>query len=335
MVDRRRDRDKWSLTTAAVGALVVSLSGLPTASAGSTTQPADVVAPGQAAGQAPTSDLSVSILVPDRVPGSTPTVRVGDTFTVTASSSTERVTRVEWFFRSGLVDGPEVEEPLGITRTAPYRLTFRGPARLYLGGDLVARAFGSSGTIREASVAVTLAGSAGRVPTSVRFALPYRSEAEYVSSRLSEGARVLGDPSPFFYPSGPIRRIRGFFGFGAVDLVEPGAYVQWAAKTSQGGGSDQPLPAGRYRLTFRYSNDRPAPVGLRLTTASAGLYDGQPAPTDWGPVTFPTTPRPLSQQGWRTVTRTVVLPAGISNIRLTTADGAGPLIDNLTITPAT
>ncbi len=55
---------------------------------------------------------------------------------------------------------------------------------------------------------------------------------------------------------------------------------------------------------------------------------------DRGLITFAPTRAAVGQIGWTTVSTTVTLPAGISTIRLTSETGAGPLLDDLTVTPA-
>lgn len=267
----------------------------------------------------------------DRVP-----IRAGDTFLARAGDRDGTVVRVEWFFRTGAFDYPvDWEEPLGVSTTAPFTLNFAGPARLFLGGSLVARAYDDRGAIGETSLAVALEGSAGFVPTAVRFALPYISQAESGSARQSSGTTVL--PVPTFFGAAPAstpRPIRGFSGIGAVALTAPGSFVQWAAKTSQGGASDEAIAGGRYTLTWRYNNPGTTTRSLRLTTALAGVLDEQPGAVDRGSIVFAPTRAANSQLGWRTVSTTVQLPAGINNIRLSAPAGDGPRLDYLVVRPS-
>lgn len=292
-------------------------------------------APSATANQAPT----VRIVQPEPVFGVRTPIRTGDTFIAQASDPDGRVVRVEWFFTSGVFDGPvDYEEPLGISRTAPFTLRFDEEARLFRGGSLVARAYDDQGKAAETSVAVALEGAHGFVPIEVRWALPYISEAEQGSSRRSAtGTRVL--PELAFIGADPVpgasrRPIRGYSGIGAVEFAAPGAFVQWTAKTREGGASDDAIPAGDYVLTWRYNNASTSARSLRLTTASAGLLQGQPGAVNQGTVTFAPTRNAVGQVGWDTVSTTVSLPAGISNIRLTSQTGTGPLVDYLTVTPA-
>lgn len=108
-----------------------------------------------------------------------------------------------------------------------------------------------------APIAVALDGAQGFVPTDVRFALPHISEAELGSSRRSAtGTRTL--PMLAFIGADPVpgasrRPIRGYSWTGAVEFLQPGAFVQWSAKTFEGGASDDPVPAGTYVLTWRWT----------------------------------------------------------------------------------
>ncbi len=292
------------------------------------------------AAQTPTTNRapSVSIVQPDPVFGVRVPVRRGDTFIARASDPDGRVVRVEWFFTSAVFDGPvDYEEPLGISRRAPFTLTFNQPARLFRGGSLVARAYDDQGRTTETSVAVALEGAQGFVPVRTRFALPYISEAELGSSRRSvTGTQIL--PQRAFIGADPVpgasrNPIRGYSGIGAVEFRDPGAFVQWSAKTREGGASDDPIPAGDYVLTFRYNNASTEARSLRLSTASAGVLQDQPGAVDQGLVEFAPTRRAVGQIGWDTVSTTVTLPAGISNIRLTSQTGTGPLLDYLRVTP--
>lgn len=287
------------------------------------------------ANQAP----SVQIVQPAPISGTRTPVGTGDTFVANASDPDGRVVRVEWFFVSSVFDGPvDYEEPLGISRTAPFRLVFKEPARLFRGGTLVARAYDNQGKTAETSQSVALEGAHGFVPTDVRWALPYISEAEQGSSRRSDtGTRIL--PMLSFIGADPVpgasrRPIRGYSGIGAVEFVTPGAFTQWTAKTFQGGASDDEIPAGDYTLTWRYNNESTSARSLRLTTSSAGVLDEQPGAVDQGLITFAPTRRAVGQIGWSTVSTTVTLPSGVNNIRLTSPTGTGPLLDYLTVTPA-
>lgn len=292
-------------------------------------------APAGTANQAPT----VRIVEPEPVFGVRAPIESGGTFIAQASDPDGRVVRVEWFFTSSVFDGPvDYEEPLGISRSAPFTLAFDQPARLFRGGSLVARAYDDKGKTTDTSLAVAVEGAQGFVPLDVRWALPYISEAEQGSSRRSAtGTRLL--PELAFIGADPVpgasrRPIRGYSGIGAVEFLAPGAFVQWAAKTREGGASDDPIPAGTYVLTWRYNNASTSERSLRLTTASAGVLQGQPRAVNQGLVTFAPTRSAVGQVGWETVSATVTLPAGINNIRLTSTTGTGPLLDYLTVTPA-
>jgi len=287
------------------------------------------------AGAATNVPPTIRIVDPDATFGTRPVVRAGDTFRAEASDVDGRVVRVEWFFSSDAFNFPiNYEEPLGVSRSAPFTLVFDGPARLFLGDLLVARAYDNRGATTETTLAVSLEGSAGKVPTDVRFALPYISEAESGSARQSlEGTVRLPVPTGAPPVPGEGRPIRGFSGTGAVQFQDPDAFVQWAVKTSQGGFSDEAVPAGRYALTWRYNNALAAPVSLRLTTSRSSVLEEQPNAVDRGLVTFAPTGRANGQVNWRTVTKIITLPAGVGNVRLTAPSGPGPLIDYLVITP--
>jgi len=292
-------------------------------------------APSGTANGAPT----VRIVQPEPVFGVRVPIRSGDTFIAQASDPDGSVVRVEWFFTSGSFNGPvDYEEPLGISTSAPFTLTFDQQARLFRAGSLVARAYDDKGAASQTSLAVALEGAHGFVPIDVRWALPYISEAEQGSSRRSvTGTRTL--PELAFIGAGPVpgasqTPIRGYSGVGAVEFSEPGAFVQWSAKTREGGASDDAIPAGDYILTWRYNNASTAARSLRLTTARAGLLDGQPRVFNRRLVRFAPTSTAVGQVGWDTVSTTVTLRAGINNIRLTSETGTGPLLDYLTVTPA-
>lgn len=287
------------------------------------------------AGAAPNVPPTITIVDPNGPFGTRPVVQAGDTFRAEASDVDGRVVRVEWFFSSDSFNFPiTYEEPLGVSRSAPFTLVFDGPARLFLGDFLVARAYDNRGATTDATLAVSLEGSAGKVPTDVRFALPYISQAESGSARQSlEGTVRLPVPTGAPPVPGESRPIRGYSGTGGVRFEEAGAFVQWAAKTSQGGFSDEAIPAGRYALTFRYNNALAAPVSLRLTTARARALEEQPNAVDRGLVTFAPTGRANGHVDWRTVTKIITLPAGINNVRLTAESAPGPIIDYLVITP--
>jgi hypothetical protein len=273
----------------------------------------------------------------DTVNQEAPTVRVGDTFTARASDRDGRVTRVEWFFVHGTYGFGPYYEPLGVSTTAPYRLTFRGPARLYIGGSLLARAYDNSGAYTDATTPIILVGSQGRVSEEVRFALPYINEAEWGTSLRGEGTTRVEGPDTTDDETRKLTPVfLGYSGVGAIGFAKAGGFVQWPIKFRTDTSNDDAVPAGAYRLTWRYNNPSGVTRSLRLTTASGeGIYGKQTSPTDRGSVSFPATPAPTGQQAWRTVSVTVTLPAGTGNIRLTSTDGTGPLLDYLVITPVT
>jgi len=159
---------------------------------------------------------------------------------------------------------------LGISRSAPFTLRFDQPARLFRGGSLVTRAYDNQGRTTETSLAVALEGAQGFVPIDVRWALPYISEAEQGSSRRpAKGTRVL--PQLAFIGADPVpgasrRLIRGYSGTGTVEFRAPGAFVQWSAKTREGG-------AARHRRPVPLAPVPSTPGGtVRLPDQLAGHY---------------------------------------------------------------
>jgi hypothetical protein len=317
-----------SRRAAAVAALAVALT-------------TGAAAGAQAATNRPPS-VRITSPVYDTVNDVSPTVKEGQTFTVRTSDRDGKVVRVEWYFVHSVYYGSRgsYDEPLGVSTTSPFSFTFKGPARLYIGGSLLARAYDDKGAATDsATVPIVLRGSQGRVTDDVRFALGYVNEAEWGTARQSDGtAGVYGpDTSEDGTSVSPVKaispRFLGYSGDAAVRFKAAGAFVQWPVKLASGDTVDT-VAAGTYRFTWRYDNPFGATRTLRLTTGGStqSVYSDQSSPVDQGTVSFPATALPTTQLAWKTVSVDVTLPAGRHNVRLTSTDGTGPLVDYLVVT---